>query len=70
MSGRSSKARQMEHIQNKITTYKHMQIPLHSIELKDKSSSVAGLLKKLIRASPRRHDADEENDHFISNRLS
>uniref|UniRef100_A0A0B7BL96 Uncharacterized protein n=1 Tax=Arion vulgaris TaxID=1028688 RepID=A0A0B7BL96_9EUPU len=46
MSGRSSKARQMEHIQNKITTYKHMQIPLHSIELKGKSSSGARSLKK------------------------
>uniref|UniRef100_A0A0B7BLA1 Uncharacterized protein n=1 Tax=Arion vulgaris TaxID=1028688 RepID=A0A0B7BLA1_9EUPU len=46
MSGRSSKARQMEHIQNKITTYKHMQIPLHSIGPKGKSSSAAGSLKK------------------------
>uniref|UniRef100_A0A0B7BJY4 Uncharacterized protein n=2 Tax=Arion vulgaris TaxID=1028688 RepID=A0A0B7BJY4_9EUPU len=36
----------MEHIiRNKRTTYKHMQIPLHSIGPKGKSSSAAGSLK-------------------------
>uniref|UniRef100_A0A0B7BJY9 Uncharacterized protein n=2 Tax=Arion vulgaris TaxID=1028688 RepID=A0A0B7BJY9_9EUPU len=40
----------MEHIiRNKRTTYKHMQIPLHSIGPKGKSSSAAGSLKKKKR---------------------